>query len=146
MYVTLARLSKSMLDGSGNDVNCNPTYPDGQRQQDAYKIQQPTSAPGNDTTTQQSTTCRHSSGVQGAMDVPADEPHPGETSCNVTTPAEDHADAILQRIIDHGIDDELLESLRCLEVDVSEDELMALGLKARRMQVALDSGAGEHVA
>jgi hypothetical protein len=43
-------------------------------------------------------------------------------------------------------DDELMEALKCLEVDVSEAELMALGLRQRRMEPALDSGAGEHVA
>jgi len=67
------------------------------------------------------------------MGVLADEPAGETLIAGSLPPAED-------------IDDEIMEALKCLEVDVSEDELMALGFKQRRMEPALDSGAGEHVA
>ena len=88
-------------------------------------------------------------GVQGAMGVPAEE-LPSETpqaaSGTMQRELDEAIEAILKRVIETGVDDELAESLKCLEIDTSEEELMALGFKPKRLMAALDSGAGEHVA
>jgi hypothetical protein len=38
-----------------------------------------------------------------------------------------------------------MQALRCLEVETSEDDIMAIGFKTTKLIPALDSGAGEHV-
>jgi len=58
---------------------------------------------------------------------------------------EDPVGELLEGIIKHGIDDETMQALRCLEVETSEDDLMAIGFKTTKILPALDSGAGEHV-
>ena len=42
-----------------------------------------------------------------------------------------------------GLGEDILESLKCLELEATEDELKALGFKPNRLLAALDSVAGE---
>ena len=76
-------------------------------------------------------------GVRGGMGLPADE-LPSET------PIEDlgvFIDRLLERIgTTEKLDDDIMESLRVLEWDVSEDELMAVGFKPKKLLAALTQG------
>jgi len=70
-------------------------------------------------------TASNSLGVSGGIALPTDEALRAETP---------------------SPNDEMMNALRCLEIEKSEDDLMAMGFKTTRLFAALDSGAGEHVA
>ena len=130
------------------DIACDLACPAGERQRATYKqiseIDMPGAPTAADGDNHNFGISKHNVfGVRGGMGLPADE-LPSET------PIEDlgvFIDRLLERIgTMEKLDDDIMESLRVLEWDVSEDELMAVGFKPKRLLAALDSGAGDHVA
>ncbi len=114
------------------------TCMDGVRQRTTFKLMTTASAEAD--------------GVRGGLALPADEALLAETPQQVNRQAsvddiDTVIDAILARVAETGeIDEDIMDSLKCLELETSEEELMTLGFKPKRLLAALDSGAGDHVA